>query len=203
MEERTKIILWLTIFFSVLLWSGIKPLDQLTWFLEVVPALIVLLILALTYKKFKFTPLVYWLILLHSIVLMIGGHYTYAEVPLFDWLGQIFGWDRNNYDKLGHFMQGFVPALVAREIFIRRDVFKKKKWIFPLVLSVCLAIAAMYEFFEWGVAVASGEAADAFLGTQGDEWDTQSDMLFCLIGAFTALISLFKIHDNQLKKRNL
>jgi putative membrane protein len=187
----------------VLLWSGINPLDQFTWFLEVAPALVVFVILAFTYKKFKFTPLVYWLILAHAIVLMIGGHYTYAEVPFFDWLKEVFGLERNNYDKLGHFMQGFVPALVARELFIRLDVIRKKKWIPVLVTSICLSIAAIYELIEWGVSVLTKSAGDAFLGTQGYIWDTQSDILFCLIGAIAALTFLFKVHDNQIKKKIL
>jgi len=199
-KEKYRIALWLIVFFSVLLWSGINPHDYFTWILEVTPALIALVILAFTYKKFKFTPLVYWLILVHAIVLMVGGHYTYAEVPLFDWLKEVFGWGRNNYDKVGHFMQGFVPALVARELFIRLDIFKKKKWIPFVVVSLCLSMAAIYEFIEWWVSILTKSAGDAFLGTQGYIWDTQSDMFLCMIGAILAVTFLFKVHDHQIKK---
>lgn len=199
-KEKYGIALWLIVFFSVLLWSGIKPHDYFTWLLEVTPALLGLIILAATYKKFKFTPLVYWLILVHCLILMVGGHYTYAEVPLFDWLREVFGWERNNYDKIGHFMQGFVPVIIIRELFIRLDIVKKKKWMPFIIISICLALSVAYEFVEWFVAVGTGTAADSFLGTQGYVWDTQSDMLLCLIGSITALIMLSRAHDKQIKK---
>lgn len=189
---------WLTIFFSVLLWSGYEPKDLVTWLLEVAPALIALAVLWTTRRTFPLTRIAYGLILLHCLILMVGGHYTYAEVPFFDWLKQVFQSERNNYDKIGHFAQGFVPAIIAREILIRKSVVSSRSWLNFLVTSVCLAISAAYELLEWGVALVSEEAADSFLGTQGYVWDTQSDMAFALIGAITALLSLSHLHDRQL-----
>ena len=194
-----KPILWLGIFFSVLLWSVIDPKDMFTWFLEVVPALIALVALAVTYKKFPLTPLLCTLILLHAIVLMVGGHYTYAEVPLFDSFKEWFGFERNNYDKVGHFMQGFVPVMVAREIVIRKHVFNGDGWRNFFIVSFVLAFSAFYELVEWAVAESTGEGAEAFLGTQGYVWDTQSDMAWALFGALIALILLARYHDKQLK----
>lgn len=191
---------WLLTYFSVLIWSAIEPVDYFTWFLEVVPALIGLAILVFTYKKFKLTSLAYCLILVHCIILMIGGHYTYAMVPLFDWLKEYFGLERNNYDKVGHFAQGFVPAIVAREIFIRKNAINKPIWLRFFVVCFCLAFSAFYELIEWWVALATGESAEAFLGTQGDVWDTQSDMALALLGSLGALIFLGTVHDKQLKK---
>lgn len=190
--------LWILIFTTVLLWSGIDPKDQFTWFLEVFPALIGVVILTMSYQKFRLTSLLYFLILLHSIVLMIGGHYTYAEVPLFD---HLFGFERNNYDKVGHFFQGFVPALITREILIRHKVVNGDNWLKLFVLSVVLAFSALYELIEWWVSLATGEEAEAFLGTQGYIWDTQSDMSFAFIGAVIALITLSKTHDKQLQNK--
>ncbi len=187
--------LWAIIFTLALIWSGIAPKDQLTWALEVLPAVIGGIILFSTYHRFRLTPLLYFLILLHCIVLMVGGHYTYAEVPLFDGL---WGSERNNYDKVGHFFQGFVPALIAREILIRKQVINGTYWRHVMILSICLAFSAFYELIEWWVALASGEEAEAFLGTQGYVWDTQSDMWFALIGAVTALLLLSNSHDKQL-----
>ena len=195
-----KIIAWLFIFFAVLIWSGINPKDYFTWFLEVVPALIGLLVMSVTYKKFPLTPMLYVLILLHSIVLMVGGHYTYAEVPLFDSFKEWFGFERNNYDKVGHFMQGFVPVMVAREIVIRKNVFKSKGWMIFFIVSFVLAFSAFYELVEWAVAQMSGEGAEAFLGTQGYVWDTQSDMAWALFGSIVALVLLSHYHDSVLKK---
>ena len=196
----TKKVLWLAIFFTVLLWSAIHPKDYFTWFLEVVPALIGLIVMAFTYKKFPLTTLLYSLILLHSIVLMVGGHYTYAEVPLFDSIKEWFELERNNYDKVGHFMQGFVPAMIAREIFVRKGVVNGKGWMNFLIVSFVLAFSAFYELIEWAVAIGSGEGAEAFLGTQGYVWDTQSDMAWALFGATVSLLLLSKFHDKQLKK---
>jgi len=196
----TKKVLWLVIFFTVLIWSAINPKDYFTWFLEVVPALIGLVVMVFTYKKFPLTPLLYTLILLHSIVLMVGGHYTYAEVPLFDTIKELFDLERNNYDKVGHFMQGFVPAMVAREIFVRKGVVNGKGWMNFLIVCFVLAFSAFYELIEWAVAVSSGEGAEAFLGTQGYVWDTQSDMAWALFGSTVALLLLSKFHDKQLKK---
>lgn len=185
----------MSIFLAVLIWSGINPKDYLTWSLEVLPAVLGAVLLASTYRSFRLTSLLYVLILLHCIVLIVGGHYTYAEVPLFDGL---FGAQRNNYDKLGHFFQGFVPALIAREILIRKRVVNGKWWLNLFVVSIALAFSAFYELIEWWVALLSGEGADAFLGTQGYIWDTQSDMAMALIGAVCALILLSKYHDKQI-----
>jgi putative membrane protein len=197
-ERKKSIFLWLTIFFAVLIWSGINPHDYFTWLLEVSPALIGLAILAATYKRFKFTELSYWLILIHCIILIIGGHYTYAEVPLFNWIRDTFELSRNHYDKVGHFAQGFIPAIIVREILIRKSPVKQGKWLFFIVVSVCLALSAFYEFIEWWVAVLSGTAAEAFLGTQGYVWDTQSDMFLALLGAVLSLIVFGKLHDRLL-----
>jgi len=191
-----EILFLISTFFAVLLWSFINPADRFTWFLEVFPALIGLPILVATYKRFRFSSYIYWFLLLHAIVLMVGGHYTYAKVPLFDWISHIFDWKRNNYDKLGHFMQGFVPALLAQEILIRVVGIKKRGWVYFLSVSVCLAISASYELVEWAVAVVTGTNAEAFLGTQGYVWDTQSDMLWALVGAISSVaISLIKTDD--------
>lgn len=168
--------------------------------LEVLPAIIGLLIIALTARRFPLTPLLYSMILLHAIVLMVGGHYTYAQVPVFDTLGDWAGWQRNNYDKLGHFLQGFVPALIAREILIRKHVVNGVGWRNLFVVSVCLAFSAFYELIEWWVALMSDQAADAFLGTQGYIWDTQSDMGWALLGALLALLCCARLHDRQLAR---
>lgn len=188
--------LWIITFIIFFLWSGINPKDQFTWFLEVVPAIIGVIILAVTYHSFRLTPMLYFFILLHCIVLMVGGHYTYAEVPLFDGL---FGDERNNYDKVGHFFQGFVPALLAREILIRKAVVNGNFWRSTIIVSICLAFSAFYELIEWWVALATGEDAEAFLGTQGNIWDTQSDMGLALLGAICSLFVLSAWHNKQLK----
>jgi putative membrane protein len=192
-------IIWLSIFAAVLLWSGIGPKDYLTWVLEVAPAVIALFALAVTYNSFRLTSLVYVLILAHCIVLMVGGHYTYAEVPLFDYLKPLLGFERNNYDKLGHFMQGFVPALVAREILIRKNVIPDARWRNFFIVCFCLAFSAFYELIEWAVALLSKTAAESFLGTQGYVWDTQSDMAYAMAGAILALALLGNWHDRQLR----
>jgi len=196
-----KKILWLTIFLATLIWSAINPKDQFTWFLEVVPALIGFVLIAFTYKKFPLTSMLYILILIHMIILMVGGHYTYAEVPLFDWIRDILHQSRNNYDKVGHFAQGFIPAILARELLIRKEIVKGSKiWLNYIILSIVLAFSAFYELIEWWVALATGEDAEAFLGTQGYVWDTQSDMMYALIGAVAALLLLSRLHDKQLKR---
>lgn len=187
---------WILVYLAALVWSGISPKDQFTWFLEVVPALIGGVVLALTYNSFRLTPLLYFFILLHCLVLMVGGHYTYAEVPFFDGL---FGAERNNYDKVGHFFQGFVPALLARELLIRKAVVQGAGWRNYIIVSVCLAFSAFYELIEWWVALATGENAEAFLGTQGYVWDTQSDMALALLGAICALVLLSAAHNKQLQ----
>lgn len=189
---------WAGVFGAVLLWSAIEPKDYATWFLEVLPAMAAAAILWFTRRRFPLTPLVYTLILVHAVILMIGGHYTYAEVPAFDWLRDELGQARNNYDKLGHFAQGFVPALVAREVVIAKDVFSHAGWRNFFIASFCLAVSAFYELLEWWVALLSEEAAEAFLGTQGYAWDTQSDMAFALAGAVLALALLGGWHDRQL-----
>lgn len=189
---------------GVFMWSAINPHDYFTWFLEVLPVIIALPILIFSYKKFPLTHLLYILILIHAMILMVGGHYTYAEVPMFNWLRDAFNLSRNYYDRIGHFAQGFVPAMIAREILLRKNIVinteKKNAWLFFIVCCICLSISACYEFIEWWVAVASGTAAEAFLGTQGDVWDTQWDMFIALIGAVTAQISLAKWHDKQLHR---
>jgi putative membrane protein len=190
--------LWLIIFFSTLLWSGIQPKDYPTWMLEVLPAVVGFAVLAATRNRFPLTPLAYLLILVHCIILMVGGHYTYAEVPLFDWIRDGFGLERNNYDKVGHFVQGFVPAIVAREILVRNAIVAGKGWMSFIIVCVCLAISAFYELIEWWVAILSDEAAEAFLGTQGYVWDTQSDMMYALVGAIMALLLLSWVHDKQI-----
>lgn len=184
---------------GVILWSCWGPHDRFTWWLEVTPGLAGLAILLGTYRRFRFTTLCYTLIALHICVLCVGGHYTYARVPLFDWLRPLFAWQRNNYDRLGHFMQGFVPAIIAREVIVRLEVLKRKNWLPFLVISICLAISAFYELIEWWTALLSGGAADDFLGSQGDVWDTQSDMCVALIGAACALLLLSAIHDRALR----
>jgi putative membrane protein len=196
-------VLWLVCFFVVLIWSGIGSKDQFTWFLEVLPALIGLVLIVISFQRFELTRLLYNLILLHCIVLMVGGHYTYAEVPLFDNIAHWMGSERNNYDKVGHFFQGFVPALLAREILIRQNIVNGKAWLNVIIVAICLAFSAFYELIEWWVAIASGENAEAFLGTQGYIWDTQSDMALALLGAIISIIVLAKYHDRQLAKINL
>ena len=192
--------IWLFIYSVVFIWSLINPKDLFTWFLEVLPAMIALIVLAITYKNFKLTPLVYSLILIHCIILMVGGHYTYASVPLFDFLKDFLNQDRNNFDKLGHFAQGFIPAMVAREMIIRKSIIPIESWRNFFIICFCLGFSAFYELIEWWVALLSNEASNDFLGTQGYIWDTQSDMAWALFGAILALIVLSKYHDKQLKK---
>ena len=193
-------IIWVSILLGRLIWSGINPKDQMTWLLEVLPVFIGGAVLVFTYHSFRLTPLLYFLILLHAIVLMIGGHYTYAEVPFWDYINQLTGSERNNYDKVGHFMQGFVPAMIAREIVIRKNVINGMYWQGFFIVSFCLGFSAFYELIEWWVALASNEGAEAFLGTQGYVWDTQSDMALALLGAVLALVFLSRVHDRQLNK---
>ena len=184
----------------LLVLSRIHAKDGYTWILEVAPAIVAAVVLVATYRRFPLTPLAYRLILLHACILMVGGHYTYAEVPLGFWVQHALGLARNHYDRLGHFAQGFVPAIVAREILLRRTPLKRGGWLFYLVCSVCLAISACYEFIEWWAAVIGGSGATEFLGTQGDVWDTQWDMLFALIGSIVAQVVLSRVHDRQLAR---
>jgi putative membrane protein len=190
----------LLIFFAVLVWSGINPHDYFTWFLEVAPALGGLAILVLVQKRyrFEFTKFLYPLFTLHAIVLMIGAHWTYAEVPFFNWLRDAGVFSRNNYDKVGHFMQGFVPVLMTREVLLRISPLKKGGWVNFLSVCVVLAASAFYELIEWWISIAAGSAGDSFLGTQGYTWDTQADMLFCLIGSIIALILFQRTQDRGL-----
>ena len=193
--------LWIGIFFAVLAWSGIGPKDYITWCLEVAPAVIGGIVLWVTRERFPLTALVYVLILVHCIVLMVGGHYTYAEVPLGEWVRELVDGSRNNYDKLGHFVQGFVPAMIARELMVRLRVFNSPRWRDFFIVSFCLGFSAFYELIEWWVALLSDEAAEAFLGTQGYAWDTQSDMGWALFGAVLALVLLSRLHDRQMRER--
>ncbi len=188
------------LFLAVLIWSAINPHDYFTWFLEVLPALIGFLVLVISFHRFRFTNLVYGLILVHCWILMIGGHYTYAEVPLFNWIKEVFDLSRNNYDKVGHLAQGFVPAMITREILVRMQVVNSRKWLNVFVVSICMSISVAYEFIEWLVAILTGDSADSFLGTQGYIWDTQSDMLYATIGAILALVTLSKVHDRVISK---
>ncbi len=182
----------------LLIVSGIAPHDRLTWWLETLPIFIIVPILIATGREFPFTPLAYRLMFLHAIVLMTGGHYTYAQVPLGFWMEQWFDFSRNNFDRIGHFMQGFVPAIAVREILLRRSPLFPGRWLFTLVTATCLAVSAAYELLEWAAAVTLGQAASAFLGTQGDPWDTQWDMLFALIGALISQLLLSRIHNRQI-----
>lgn len=190
---------WMAIFLGVFIWSAIGPTDITIWVLEVVPAVVGAIIVALTRKKFPLTTLTYILILVHCVVLMVGGHYTYAEVPLGDWVRDAFDQSRNNYDKLGHFVQGFIPAMIAREMVVRLKVFNFAGWQNFFIVCFCLAVAAFYELIEWWTAVLVGESADAFLSTQGYVWDTQADMWTALVGAILALLLLGRWQDQQMR----
>lgn len=190
----------ITLFLLGLIISAIKPHDYFTWLLEVFPSIIGFVVLCFTFNKFRFSYLTYVMILVHCYVLFIGGHYTYAEVPLFDWIREVFHQSRNNYDKVGHFTQGFVPAMITRELFIRKEVVKKGGWLSFLTVCVCLSISAFYEFLEWFVAIVSGQNSDSFLGTQGYVWDTQSDMLYAFMGALCMVIFLSNVQDKAIEK---
>jgi putative membrane protein len=183
----------------MLLWSAWHPKDYFTWFLESAPAIAYAIIAIALYRRFRFTGLVYALVLIHSIILMVGGHYTYAQMPLFGWLRDEFGLARNHYDRLGHVAQGFVPAMIAREVLLRLKVVNGSGWLFFLVVCFCLALSAFYEFVEWWVALGTGEAATAFLGTQGDVWDTQWDMFLAFLGSIAAQLLLARWHDRQIQ----
>jgi len=183
----------------VLVWSGIQPADRFTWLMEVFPVLIAVPLLLATYRRFRFTPLVYTLMAIHACILMLGGKYTYAQVPLGFWMERSFGFARNHYDRIGHFAQGFVPALIGREILVRLSPLRGSRWLPFVVLAFCMAISAFYEFIEWWTALATGSAAEAFLGTQGDPWDTQWDMFLAFVGAISGLVLLSRYHDKQLR----
>jgi len=183
--------------------SAIQPYEMGTWWMEVFPIFIAVPILLFTYRRFPLTPLVYTLILIHACILMLGGHYTYARVPLGFWMEPVFGFTRNNYDRIGHLAQGFIPAIIAREVLLRRTPLRPGGWLFFIVCSICLAISACYEFVEWWAAVLGGSAATDFLGTQGHVWDTQWDMLMALVGSIVGQIILSRVHDRQLLKTPL
>ncbi len=197
-SPRREPVVLLGLALLALVVSGIGPKDRFTWVLEVAPILIGVPILLVTARRFPLTPLLQRLLFLHALVLMVGGHYTYAEVPLGEWAKAAFGFARNHYYRLGHLMQGFVPAVLAREILLRRTPLQRGGWLLTLVTSVCLAFSALYELIEWAMALATGEAATAFLGTQGDVWDTQWDMFMALCGALLAQALLSRLHDRQL-----
>ncbi|MFV0517669.1 MAG: DUF2238 domain-containing protein [Aminipila sp.] len=194
---RVHLVLLISII-AILTWSAINPKDMFTWLLEVTPAILGILVVIIIYPRFQFTNLVYGLIWVQAVILIIGGHYTYADMPIFDWIQDAFGLSRNYYDRLGHFAQGFIPAMIIREVLIRRGVIKNGVWLFYIVVSMCLAISAGYELIEFIVAKLTGTAAEAFLGTQGDIWDTQWDMLLALCGAIISLVTLGKYHNKIL-----
>ena len=198
-RSREPLVL-LLLALGVLVWSGIAPKDRFTWLLEVLPVLVGVPILVATHRRFPLTPLLYRLLFGHAVILMAGGHWTYAEVPFGFWMKETFHFARNHYDRIGHLAQGFVPALLVREILLRRTALGSGGWLFVLVTSVCLAFSALYELFEWGTALATGSAADAFLGTQGDPWDTQWDMFLCLAGALASQLLLSRAHDRSLAR---
>lgn len=185
---------------AVFVGSALGPKDRLTWWMEVLPGLIAVPLLWFTRRRFPLTPLVYVLIGVHAAILFVGGHYTYAEVPLFNWLRDTFGLARNYYDRVGHFAQGFVPAMIAREVLLRTSPLKRGGWTFFLVTCVCMSVSVAYEFVEWWAAVLMGGSAEAFLGTQGDIWDTQWDMFMCTVGALCAQLLLARWHDRQLER---
>jgi putative membrane protein len=190
----------LAIVLAALVFSGIDPeADRLTWLLETAPVMIGAVVLVASYRAFPLTPLTYHLLALHAFMLMLGGYYTYAEVPWFNELRDAFGLARNHYDRVAHFAQGFIPAILAREVLIRLSPLQAGKWLFFLVTCFCLALSAFYEFIEWWAAILSEEAAEAFLGTQGDHWDTQWDMFLAFIGAMVGQLTLARMHDGQIR----
>ncbi|HEX9985169.1 MAG TPA: DUF2238 domain-containing protein [Thermoanaerobaculia bacterium] len=190
----------LALFVAVLVWSAIGPHDRFTWWLEVIPALVGVIVVLATRRRFPLTMLLLVLLTIHAVILMVGGHYTYALVPFGFWMEETFGFTRNHYDRIGHFAQGFVPAMVAREILIRKNVVRGAGWLFTIVVCICLAISAAYELAEWAAAASTGARAEAFLGTQGDVWDTQKDMLLALIGAISAQLVLGRWHGAQVER---
>lgn len=201
MNQKKLLIILLAIVGAFLIWSAINPLSYGVWFLEVFPALIGIAILAIIYPKFKFSNIVYIFVAIHSVILIIGGHYTYAKNPFFDWLQVTFDLSRNYYDRLGHIAQGFFPVIIIRELLLRKTKLERGKWLFFIVVSVVLAVSASYELLEWQAAVTfSPETGDAFLATQGDIWDTQWDMFLALIGSAASLLLFSKVHDGQMER---
>src|SRR5437867_11861205 len=196
--SRTELSALFLVGAAIFVWSGINPHDRTTWILEVFPIVLAVPVLFATRNRFPLTPLVYRLIFVHALILMVGGHYTYARVPLGFWVQHVFGLARNHYDRLGHLAQGFIPAIITREILLRTSPLQRGKWLFVITTAICLAISACYEFIEWWSAVLGGSAATDFLGTQGDVWDTQWDMFLALIGAIAGQLTLSRVHDRQL-----
>jgi putative membrane protein len=197
--DRREATLLLGIGAIVLVWSGVGPFDRTTWWLEIFPILLVVPLLVVTASRFPLTPLLYRLILVHALILMVGGHWSYARVPAGFWVQELLGWERNPYDRLGHLAQGFIPAIAARELFRRRIPLPAGRWLAFLVVATCLALSACYELVEWWAALALGQGADEFLGTQGDPWDTQWDMFLALCGAVLAQLTLSRLHERQLR----
>ena len=198
-QDREPVILLIASIVLLVL-TGLDPHDRLTWLLEVSPVLIALPVLVLTYARFRLTPLLYRLIFLHAVILIIGGYYTYSLTPIGFWMQRAFGFARNHYDRIGHLAQGFIPAIAAREVLLRRSPLVRGKWLFFLVTCVCLTVAALYELIEWGTALLAGEGATAFLGTQGDPWDAQWDIFLALVGAVSAQLTLNHLHDRHLRR---
>ena len=198
--SRTELVFLLAVTVLGLAVSGFRPFDLLTWFLEVFPVLVAIPLLWATRSRFPLTRMLYWLIALHALILMIGGHYTYARVPLGAWAQEMFDFSRNHYDRIGHIAQGFIPALIVREVLLRRSPLVRGKWLFFLVTCVCMAISVVYEFIEWWTAVIGENASVEFLGLQGDVWDTQWDMFLCTLGAIAAQLMLAGVQDRQLRE---
>ena len=198
-DKKFHIILLISLV-VIFIWSYIDCHDLFTWFLEGLPAVVGVAILLCVYHKFRFTNLSYVLIWIFSVILLIGAHYTYSRMPLFDWISEVFGLERNHYDRFGHFFQGVVPALLGRELLLRTSALKPSKWLYFIIICICLAVSAFYELLEWLAVVVSGDKATAFLATQGDPWDPQKDMALCLVGAIIGLLALSKLHDKGLEK---
>lgn len=197
-SSRPELTILLIVGAAIFVWSGFRPHDATTWVLEVFPIVLAMPVLIATRRRFPLTALAYRLIFVHAVILMVGGHYTYARVPLGFWAQHLFGFARNHYDRVGHFAQGFIPALIGREVLLRTSPLRPGKWLFVIVVAICLAISACYEFIEWWSAVIGGSAAADFLGTQGDVWDTQWDMFLAFVGAVVALLTLAREQDREL-----
>lgn len=200
-KDWPRTLFWITLMVVIAIaWSGIAPYDRLTWYLELFPIAIALPVLYITARRFPLTPFLYWLIGFHCLILTVGAHYTYARVPLGFWVQDLFDFSRNNYDRLGHFVQGFVPAIAVREILKRESPVKGGGWLAFLTVAICLAVSACYEFLEWWIALALGVGADEFLATQGDVWDTQWDMFLATCGAIVSIATLSRVHDRAIAK---
>ncbi|HET8708008.1 MAG TPA: DUF2238 domain-containing protein [Pseudomonadales bacterium] len=199
-QRKPLLLTLLAVWLAAFVVSGIQPYDRLTWLMEVMPAILGVLLMIYTWRKFPLTTLLYVVILIHSLILMLGGHYTYARTPLGEWWKEWFGFQRNNYDRLGHIAQGFIPALITREILLRASPLQVGGWLNFLTVTVCMAISVAYEFIEWWAALLLGQGADEFLATQGDIWDTQWDMFLCTIGAISAVVLLSAWHNRMIDR---